>query len=174
MNDLNTFEDCTEVYDPLYRSQKEGVSRMRASLLSCSDGSITTQALHNITVLRISHQIGRIIRYLDMMDKLEATLYSSVDELLTDVGRSDYSYEPGNRLAAINQMLTIQERIQDIMIKSDKLLEPYLSLQDFNIVEADTASPATPVGQLLNSSDRDRLRLKAQAVLTELDEHGSE
>ena len=105
MGDFKTVEDSVRIHDPLLRKQKEDVAKMRASLLSCSDDpTSSTTALKNITVLRVYHQISRIIRYLEMMDKIEDKLYESIDYQLDNLNTSN----PVTWM----QLLTLQERMQ--------------------------------------------------------------
>jgi len=151
--------------DPLLKKQKEDVARMRASLLTCStDISNTSTALKNITVLRIFHQVSRIIRYLDMMDKIEDKLYSSIDAALD---RMD-DESPTTWMTLLN----IQERLQKNMLESHKLLQPYLNIQEFSVIDMAMSSTQSDIGPgnlILNRESRDRLRLSAQQVLDALD-----
>lgn len=169
MKDLNTFEgsDLDRVQNPLLTFQKEGVSRMRTSLLSCNlqDGKQTKIAIQQITILRIYHQISRIIRYLDLMDKLEDKLYSSIEHTIDNA--SDAS--PATWI----QLLKIQEKLQSNMIESHKLLQPYMDLTDFTIPEIVNSQTADPETLLIPSDTRDKLRTTAQAILVELEEGDS-
>lgn len=162
MKDLETVENSSVlVPDPLIAKQKEDVARMRASLLCCSDDPHTaTQAMKNITVLRVYHQISRIIRYLEMMDKIEAKLYESIDATLDRM-------DPNNTTSWM-MLLNLQERLQSNLIDSHKLLQPYLNVQEFSIEDlAPTVTPS-PTGDgtsILSRESRDRLRSSAQQVL---------
>lgn len=165
MQDFETVEAAsdTRVVDPLLAVEREGVDRMRTSLLSCSmdDASSAKQAIQQVTILRVYHQVVRIIRYLDLMDKLEEKLYDSIE--LSIETMSEYDQETWMKL------ITVQERLQRSMIESHKLLQPYLELQDSSIndliPEANT-SPNKPI--LMSSESRERVRNTAQAVLTKL------
>ena len=85
MDNLETVGGIESI-DPLYTKQREDVAKMRASLLACSSNpSMTKVALRNISILRVYHQVNRIIRYLDMMDKLEEKLYKSIDYTIENV-----------------------------------------------------------------------------------------
>ena len=83
MADFETVEGSVDVdstVDPLYSKQKEGVARMRTSLLAFDGSSGSArQALNNITVLRMYHQVARVIRYIEMMDKIEDKMYQAID-----------------------------------------------------------------------------------------------
>lgn len=170
--DLKTVQSSTDtgadttqlsLTDPLYRKQQEDVAKMRASLLLCNtDISLTKQALQNISVLRVYHQVARIIKYLDLMDKLEEKLYDSIEYAIdnADVKSS----------ATWIQLLGIQERLQKNMIESHKLLQPYLNVEEFKIVEMIPASDDQnrTTDMLLSAESRENIRNKAQAVLAEL------
>ena len=75
MAGVKTVDGSIQSIDPLISKQKEDVAKMRASLLCCNDDPYAaTQAMKSITVLRVYHQMSRIIRYLEMMDKIEDKL----------------------------------------------------------------------------------------------------
>lgn len=167
MYDPKTVEGCNEVYDPLYRAQKEGVARMRASLLACPNGTLTRQALQNITSLRVSHQIGRILKYLEMMDQLEEQMYSKISDKMEDI----YSRPADDPMTDLGQLIAIQKSLQDIMLTSHKLLEPYLNMSDYAVVDASEPSEDNSnIVEVMDAEARDSLRTKAQAVLVELNE----
>lgn len=163
MDDLKTFEGVLP--DPLYEKQKEGVARMRSSLLSCSaDPSLAKVAMQNVAVLRLYHQVARIIRYLDLMDKLEDKLYSSIEYTVDKMNPESQS--------TWMMLLSIQEKLQKNMIESQKLLAPVQDLIDaantelFSVVESST--PAVPGTLTLDASTREKLRLSAQTVIRQL------
>lgn len=164
MNDFKTFEGEIKSTDSLRNFQREGVSRMRTSLLSCSveNPSSTKQAINQITVLRIYHQITRIIKYLDLMDKLEEKLYDSIEHTI------DNSDEANP--ATWMMLIKIQERMQQLMIDSHKLLQPYLDLDSLSITELMPAQSDTETTNTLvmTAESRERLRNNAQAVLLSL------
>ena len=156
--------------DPLLSKQKEDVARMRASLLTCStDISNTSTALRNITVLRVFHQVSRIIRYLEMMDKIEDKLYASIDAALDRMDEDS----PTTWMALLN----IQSRLQANMLESHKLLQPYLNIKEFSVMDMTINSSQDEISTgniLLSKESRDRLRTSAQQVLEALDIEGSE
>lgn len=163
MDDLKTFEGVLP--DPLYEKQKEDVARMRSSLLSCSaDPSLAKVAMQNVAVLRLYHQVARIIRYLDLMDKLEDKLYSSIEYTVDRMNPESQS--------TWMMLLNIQEKLQKNMIESQKLLAPVQDLIDaastelFSVVESST--PAIPGTLTLDASTREKLRLSAQTVIRQL------
>lgn len=162
MNAIETVDDNVRISDPLIQKQKEDVARMRASLLSCStDPSNATTAMKNITVLRVYHQVSRIIKYLEMMDKIEEKLYESIDASLD---RMD-SASPTTWMTLLN----IQEKLQKNMLESHKLLQPYLNIEEFKIVDVVDKSQSDPQDQILDKASRDKLRMSAQLVLDAID-----
>lgn len=150
--------------DPLLRKQKEDVARMRTSLLLCSSDDLTSaaSAISNITVLRIYHQISRIIRYLELMDKIEEKMYMSMEAAVDNVIDGDSS--------AWIVLMKMQERLQKNMIESHKLLEPYINISEAVktvSVQAEVIPESTV--DILDSGDRDRLRIAAQTILSEIE-----
>lgn len=163
MNDFETVDRLPSSVDPLIRKQKEDVAKMRASLLACQyDTSNTSVALKNITILRVYHQVSRTIRYIEMMDKIEDKLYQAIDRTLEKLD----SDSP----VAWMTLLNIQEKMQSNMLNSNKLIQPYLDMLN-------TASEFTSVVEsvekrsdgILSQQSRDKLRLAAQSVLSELE-----
>ena len=149
--------------DALSAVQREGVSRMRTSLLACmmEDPTSAKIAIQQITVLRIYHQVVRIIKYLDLMDKLEDKLYASIEYTIDNSADANPS--------TWMMLMKIQDQLQHSMTESHKLLQPYLDLEEFSI---DSLMPPTD-GQpknnvLLDNTSRNRLRDNAQAMLVEL------
>lgn len=164
MVDIKTVDDSTSIIDPLYQKQKEGITKMRTALLaSTSDSSMSTsRAIQNITTMRIYHQMMRIIKYTELMDKLEDKLYRSIDNLLDTSPDDDQT---------LIQLLTIQGRLQKSMIESHKLLQPYLDIQDFNVVDlmpVDNENTGVKTNITMNPEERDKLRSNAQAILLQL------
>ena len=159
--------DGTQGKDPLIVKQKEDVANMRASLLLCSSNSdldTVTTALNNITIMRIYHQLSRIIRFTEMMDKIEEKLYDSIDSFISfaDVDDSD----------TWKTLLFIQEKLQSTIIDSHKLLAQYLESPALNAdiltltnntVNADNTNMLT-----IDKDSRNRLRDSAQQILVEL------
>ena len=153
--------------DALYSKQREDVAKMRASLLACSDDPVTsTRALQNITVLRVYHQVSRIIRYLEMMDKIEDKLYQAIDYRLDSMNIENST--------AWMTLIEIQERLQENLIQSHKLLQPYLNVEEFSLQSlmpvSSTSAVETGAASVLSKSSRDKLRQSAQQVLEALNE----
>lgn len=165
MSNVETVNASVISTDPLIHKQKEDVAKMRASLLCCNDDIYSAgQAIKNITILRVYHQIARIIKYIEMMDKIEDKLYRSIDasiELMDDDNPTTWM-----------SLLTIQEKLQKNLIESHKLLEPYLNSDLFNI---ESLSPTiieeaeTNIAGVLTKESRETLRTSAQQVLKALE-----
>lgn len=169
MSNIETVNSSiTTIQDPLIRKQKEDVAKMRASLLCCSDDIYqATQAMKNITVLRVYHQMNRIIRFLEMMDRIEEKLYASIDasiDMMDDTNPTTWM-----------TLLTIQEKLQKNIIESHKLLEPYINSDMFNV---ESLAPTiieqseTNAAGVLTKESRETLRVSAQQVLAALDKVG--
>lgn len=159
MND-KTFGDDGQLQDPILAKQREDVARMRTSLLCCNDDpTSSTQALQNITVLRVYHQVSRIIRYLDMMDKLEAKLYEAIDFQLDTLDTTD--------TITLRMLLSIQENLQKTMIESHKILQPYLNIADMKLTDLapKVISTSSEASSLISKTSRDKIRLSAQQAL---------
>lgn len=151
--------------DPLIAKQKHDVDIMRTTLLTCntSEPNSVKAAMNNILVMRVYHQISRIIKYTEQMDKIEAKLYSSIDQSLESMNDAD----PRTWMTLLN----IQERLQKIMIDSHKLIEPYLNIEDLTYIEVlPETSTDSFAKTLLDQDSRERLRTSAQAILSALSE----
>lgn len=158
-----------EITDPLYRKKRADVESMRSALLACSgDPSLTSTALKQIAVLRVYHQVARIIKYLDLMDKLEDKLYQSIEYTIdtADVTRT----------ATWVQLLSIQERLQKAMIESHSLLQPYLTLKTYEIMDLMPTKDSIDGlnDEIMSAKTRENVRNKAKIVLDELKEISDE
>lgn len=162
MNECKTFTSEIEEIDPLYIKQKEDVANMRASLLAVNSGQPHSArlAVQKITAMRFYHQLTRIIKYTEMMDKIEAKMYEAIDNTLDNMNTSS----PATWMTLIG----LQERLQKCMIESQKLLEPYLDLESLSFVEPpESETEQQSFGALIMEQDsRDKLRASAQAVLS--------
>ena len=165
---MDYLETVEGTVDPLYKKQKEDVAKMRTSLLACSgDLTLAKNSIQNSAVLQIFHQVSRVIRYLDMMDKLEDKMYQAI-EYTIDKARVDST-------STWVMLASIQEKLQKSMIESNKLLEPYLemgNLRLFELVQPDADTSLTGNAALLSNEARDRTRLHAQEVLMALQQGG--
>ena len=163
--------DGNNYLNPLLTRQREGVARMRAALLASTDDNNVTmrQAIQNITAMRIYHQLTRLIKYTEVMDALEDKLYESISDTVVTATATD----PTTWIALLN----IQERLQKNMIDSHKLLQPYLDVAEFNVVDlvdtpSDEDEPGT--GLAISSQSRDNIRIKAQAILSQIEVLGDD
>lgn len=166
--DIKTVDGSSfiEKVDPLYQRQREGVAKMRTSLLAYTDdgGASTRQAIQSITAMRVYHQLVRIVKYLELMDKLEDKMYAAIDYSVEHASASD----PATWI----QLVTLQERLQKSMIESHKLLQPYLDVQEFNVVDLVPTDHESTTSVIMSSESRDKLRTNAQAVLAQLQSSG--
>lgn len=159
-DECKTVTSEAELVDPLYMQQQKDVASMRASLLSLNSGNPTSakMAIQKITAMRFYHQLSRIIRYTDMMDRIEEKLYESIDKSLDTMDTS--------RPATWISLLQLQEKLQKSMIESHKLLEPYLDMESLLFVEPPEEVADVSFGaMILEQESRDKLRTSAQAVL---------
>ena len=164
MNDLKTVEvaGSTTVLplDPLSAKQREDVAKMRASLLACTDETMPI-TIQQVTVRSLIHQLTRIVKYTELMDKIEDSLYTAIGDTLDSLSTT-------KGIGVINTLLTLQERLQDSMIASNRIMEPYLKM--FNSLDI----PAPPIDPDIeyDRATRDRLRSTAQQVLAQLENGG--
>lgn len=154
--------------DPLTVVQNESISRMRGALLSLSveDSTNVKVTIQQVTVLRIYHQLVRIVKYLDIMDRLEDKLYESIDAQLMTMDVFDST--------TMQQLIIVQGQLQKSMVESHKLLQPYLEIENLSIGELmpDTTSDAKT--SIIPETSREKLRIAAQALLSELDVNANE
>ena len=98
------------------------------------------------------------------MDKLEDKLYQSMETAIdcTDV------HDPNSWA----RLLKMQERLQQCMIESHKLLQPYLDIEDLSIADLipTTEDLSTNNTLYMTAESRESLRNNAQALLTSLSE----
>ena len=168
-NELKTFgvgepQENTDLSltDPLLKEQKDQIAMMRSTYVSFNkqDPNGAQRAIQNITVLRIYHQMARIIKATEVMDALEDKLY---DSILSNIGEMD-SFDPTTMM----MLLKVQEQLQENMIQSQQLIKPYI---DMNILSfaPQPETEATPFGvAIISQESRNNIRTGAQALLTEL------
>lgn len=159
MRDVKTVDSPPySISDPLIAKQREDVAKMRTSLLCCPDDPYSAQqTMKNITIMRVYHQVSRIIRYLDTMDRIEDKMYEAIDSRLATI-------DTDNSMAWAT-LITMQEKLQKNMIESHKLLEPYLNMNDLFIEEVPSVQSAPDGTSILSKTSRDKLRTSAQQVL---------
>ena len=161
MNETKTVS--SDIGTELFVQQIEDVAEMRSSLLSFNrnDPNAARKAIQNITILRVYHQMNRIIRYTDMMTKIEDKLYESMDAALDDIDVMDP--------LSWRQLIVMQEKLQENMIQSHKLLEPYLNFEALNFVDVQPDKTANTTYSILSQDSREKLRNSAQEVLRALE-----
>lgn len=148
--------------DPLLKEQQRQITQMRDTLLTFDKDDIHSakNAIQSITVMRIYHQIGRIIKFTEMMDKIEDRLYESIDYNLASFDTMDPQ--------TMMMLLQIQEKLQSTMIESQKLIQPYLNI-DFTAIAPTKEVEANSFGAaVFTQESRSKIRESAQAVLTAL------
>lgn len=171
MNDLETVaidsvpNNTLGNIDLLYEQQKQDVKDMRSALLGCNrtDAKSVKSAMRNILVMRIYHQLARIIKFTEEMDKIEARMYRELDAQLAD--------ESFTGTEALVLLIGIQERLQKVMIDSQKLLDPYLELDDMLMIDVEEqAEEDNSFGAAILSQDsRQNIRTSAQQILNLLE-----
>lgn len=152
MNALSSAEHLT--------FQSTEVAQMRNTLLTFNrdDPSSAKRALQYITVQRVYHQMSRIIRYTELIDKIEDKMYESIETNLDNMDSADPM--------TWKTLLTLQSKLQESMIESHKLLEPYLKLETLTSVEVPKDDPNdTFTSMILDQQSREKLRTSAQEVL---------
>lgn len=154
----------------LFNKQKQQTEQMRSVLLSCNetDTFSVQSTMRKILALRVYHQITRIIRYTEEMDKIEQKLYQVIDVTLENM---DYVNVNENTQSCLTTLMHMQQKLQQSMIDSQKLLDPYLNMDTLSYVEvpSETVEDNNVVaGRVLDQDSRQRLREGAQAALTVL------
>lgn len=152
----------------LFKKQKDQTRSMRSELLSCneSDPFSVKTTMQKILVMRIYHQITRIIRYTEEMDKIEQKLYEAIDVALDQM---DAMYLNENNASALSSLMHMQQKIQQSMIDSQKLLDPYLNMDTLSYIEIpaeEVKSSDVINGHILDQESRQKLRQGAQAALS--------
>lgn len=165
-DELKTFEaeedNVTHFVDPLTAKQKSHTDEMRSALLTCNFGDITStkSALQYITLRRILHQVERIIKYTELMDRLEDKLYATIDQNLAEMDE----FDPNTMML----LLKVQTQLQTSMIESQKLLQPYLEMDVTAYAPAQEVAEDSFMANIIPQESRNTIRTGAQALLTEL------
>lgn len=149
--------------DPLIFEQKEQANLMRKSLLTCRTGTISNAkvALQNIAVLQIYHEVARIIRFIEVMDRLEDKIYDSID---MNIGGME-SADPATML----MLVKVQGDLYKTMAMSQELLKPYMNIDLEAIAPMKDVNEDIPFGvAIIPKESRNVIRNGAQALLTEL------
>ena len=148
--------------DPLLKEQQAQIAQMRSTYVSFNKGDPNSaqRAIQNITVLRVYHQISRIIKFTEVMDALEDKLY---DSIISNIGEMD-SFDPATMLT----LLKVQQQLQETMIQSQQLIKPYMDM-DVLALAPQPEMEDTPFGvSIISQESRNNIRTGAQALLTEL------
>ena len=149
--------------DPLIFEQKEQANLMRKSLLTCRTGTISNAkvALQNIAVLQIYHEVARIIRFIEVMDRLEDKIYDSIDMNISGMESAD----PATML----MLVKVQGDLYKTMAMSQELLKPYMNIDLEAIAPMKDVNEDIPFGvAIIPKESRTAIRNGAQALLTEL------
>lgn len=162
IDNFETVEDISKSQTNILREkQKQDVAAMRTSLLaSHMDPSLTTTSMKNIAVLRVYHQMNRIIQYTELMDKLESKLYEALEYQIDNADTT--------RPTTWMQLLHVQEQLQKNMIESQKLLQPFLELAEYTADNAGVVDTQAENTITLDANSREKLRTNARAVLHQL------
>lgn len=162
----NEIKTVDSVGTDLYAQQTKDVIAMRNALFNFDrkDPNAARKAIQNITILRVYHQLERIVRYTEVIDKLEDRIYQSIDMKLENSEPDDDSLW--------FTLIPIQERLQKMMVESHKLLEPYLSMEQLATFEVpvqqeDPSNAFTSM--ILNQESREKVRTSAQQLLSAID-----
>lgn len=149
--------------NPLLREQTEQAAQMRDALLSCRKSDVTSAkvALQNIAVLQVYHQIARIIRYTETMDRLEDKLYASIDANLSSMD----DFDPNTMIL----LTKIQSDLCKSMVLSQDMLKPYMNIDIESLLPPVDANDDTAFSTaIIPKESRNAIRNGAQALLTEL------
>lgn len=158
MNNLKTVGNSMSIQQNLIQEQHKDVEQMRDQLLySKLNPKDASTSLKNITLLRAYHQLSRIIRYTEMMDKIEEKLYESIENRLDTIDVASSS--------AWITLITIQERLMKNMIESQKMLQPMIDLSEYTVID-DSADSTSSLS--IDASRREKLRTSAREVLLQL------
>ncbi len=158
--------DETKTVSPgldLYVQQTEYVQQMRNQVkaFSVDDPFAAKKAIQNITILRVYHQLSRIIKYTELMDRVEDKMYESIDCTMQEMDVCDEK--------TWNKLMYLQSQLQKSMVESHKLLEPYLDFQQLSIIQPDETSSYDPANSfasaILKQESREKIRTSAQQVL---------
>ena len=152
-----------DLVNPLLTEQVEQAAQMRDALLICRKSDIHTAkgALQNIAVLQVYHQVARIIRHIEVMDRLEDKLYASIDANLSQMDE----FDP----ATMMMLVKVQGDLQKTMLLSQEMLKPYMDIDIESLAPMKDVTEESSFGAaILPKESRNAIRNGAQALLTEL------
>ena len=158
-DELKTVDSTTSL--DLYSEQAKDVAAMRTSLLNFkkTDPNAGRKAIQNVTILRVYHQLERIVRYTEMIDKIEDRIYQSIDLKLANSDPDDEDL--------YFTLIPIMERLQKMMIESHKLLEPYLEMEKLAALEVPQDNDPTTsfTAMLMEQESREKVRTGVQELM---------
>lgn len=158
MSDHETVVGTLDKSDLVGASQKEHIAKMRAALIGFGSNANTARAaIQSITAMRVYHQITRIIKYTELMDKLEDKMYESIESSLATMNPASPS--------TWFQLVQLQEKLMKNMELSNKLIQPYLGMDWGTIVETSSKDESKEYS-ILNSESRKTIRDTAKQVLS--------
>ena len=149
--------------NPLLIAQINQAAEMRTALLTCTTSDLRSAkvALQNIAVLQIYHEVAKIIRFTEQMDRWEDKLYDSMDMCIGGMDSADP--------ATLMLMLKVQGDLYKTMVLSQELLKPYMNIDLEAIAPPKAINEDTSFGAaILPRESRAVIRNGAQALLTEL------
>ena len=155
-------DDSLSLVSPILKEQKKQIADMRSILLTFNrnDVGAVRRAMNNITVLRVYHQVARIIEFTDLMDDLEDKIY---DSIRMNIGGME-SADPETMLV----LRRVQSQLQETMIQSQQLIKPYLDMNiEFLVPEPEMEDTSFGVS-IISQESRNNIRNGATALLTEL------
>lgn len=170
----NDLSDDDYVSKALTSKQQEQVSGMRAAMLMCdeSDPFSIQSTMKSVLAMRIYHQVMRIIKYTEQMDRIEDTLYKTIDDTLEHIDM-DVGRDFGHCARQLSLLLDLQEQLQKSMIESQKLLDPYLNIKELTYIDVPNDDiEITTEAKVLDQNSRSKIREGAQLLLDTIDIEG--
>ena len=169
---MDDFEEVYPTYtvdsdpSPLQKSMHESTERMQTALLSASMDSPNevVTAMRQVSLLRAHHQVMRIVQFLQLMDKLEAKMYEAIELDMATMDLTDSQ--------SWKTLLTLQTKLQENIVNSNKLLMPFLEMGKYPIFNemATAADSEVDIVIDLPPAKRNQLRENAESILAELED----
>lgn len=161
ISDITTLDTDTKSAADLAIQQQADVSAMRSALLNCdrSNAASVSFAMQSIFSMRIFHQLSRLIKFTEYMDKIEQKTYESMDRFMNSLDETDTT--------SWTVLINAQAQLQRIMMDSQKLLEPY---SDISLYIPERPVEESFGNSLLDQNERKKLRESAQLILDTLKE----
>lgn len=161
ISNVTTLDTGTKSAADLNIQQQADVAAMRSALLNCDRSNATSVsfAMQSIFSMRIFHQLSRLIKFTEYMDKIEQKTYESMDRFMDSLDETDTT--------SWTVLINAQEQLQRIMMNSQKLLEPY---SDISLYIPERPVEESFGNSLLDQNERKKLRESAQLILDTLKE----